>query len=54
MVDVISVLKDGDDLGRLSTLGDVLLSNTWPYQMSVLVPSLVKLENIRRCLGDVK
>jgi hypothetical protein len=49
MVDVISTLEDGDDLGGLSTLGDVLLPNTGPYKVSVLVPSLIKLENVGRC-----
>jgi hypothetical protein len=54
MVDVISTLKDGNNLGGLGTLGDVLLSDTWPYKMSVLVPSLIKLENVGRCWGNVK
>ena len=54
VVDVISTLEDGNDLGGLSTLGDVLLSNTWPYQMCVLMPSLIKLENIGMCSSNVK
>jgi hypothetical protein len=46
MVNVIRTLKDGNNLDGLGALGDMLLSYTRPYEMSILVPPMIKLEYV--------